>query len=392
MHIRNLRKKGHSLMPLAVSIRLCVLLLGVVISVAAQGVAAQQQAPSPKVSIAAAYSKEITDEAVFIAKGEAIDQVEIVARVSGFVEEVLVEDGATVEKGDVLFRIEPDTYSATVATKKADLAKAKANLDLAGIEYERKAELFARGSSPESERDIARANELGAEASVQAAEAAIRLAEIDLSYTQIHAPFSGRLGRVIVSEGELVSPSTPSLVTLVREAPIYVRFSLSEKQLANVLEAQDVSSAELVEGDNSPAVYATLPNGTKLKTPGKIVFIDNRISPTTGTIALLAEFENANKHIIDGAFLQVTIEALEPTLRLLVPQAAVQRDQRGDFVLVVNSQQMVEQRYIETGDTEGTAIIVTQGLQDGESVIVEGLQRVRPGVEVDSVLVGQQEG
>lgn len=353
---------------------------------------AQDNTPSPKVSIAAAYSEEITEEAVFIGKGEAIDQVDIVARVSGFVQEVLVQDGAPVEEGDLLFRIESDSYSATLDARKADLGKAQANLELAKIELGRKSELLSRGSAPESERDIARANELSAEASVKSAEAAIRQAELELSYTEIRAPFSGRIGRSTVSVGELVGPTTPSLVTLVREAPIYVRFSLSEKQLANILDLLENGAADLTESEVSPDVFVTLPNGTNLDEPGKIVFIDNRISPTTGTISLLAEFENTRQLIIDGAFLQVRIEALEPTLSLLVPQASLQRDQRGDFVLVVNAQQMVEQRYVETGKQVGTAIIITSGLQEGESVIVEGLQRVRPGVQVDAILSGQQEG
>jgi RND family efflux transporter MFP subunit len=122
------------------------------------------------------------------------------------------------------------------------------------------------------------------------------------------------------------------------------------------------------------------------------VFLDNRISATTGSISLLAEFQNEKQLILDGAFLTVRIEALEPTLHLLIPQASVQRDQRGDFVLVVNAQQMVEQRYVVLGKQVETAVIVSEGLQQGESVIVEGLQRVRPGVQVDAILTGQQEG
>ncbi|WP_424985700.1 efflux RND transporter periplasmic adaptor subunit [Microbulbifer sp. S227A] len=379
-------------MPLAPVFRSCFLTCLLALCLVGRPATAQEQNAAPKVSIAAAYTREIIDEATFIGEGEAIDQVDIVARVSGFVEAVLVEDGARVERNDILFRIESDSYSATLAARKADLAKAEADLELAGIEYRRKSELLTRGSAPESERDIARANELGAEAAVQAAQAAIRQAELELGYTEIRAPFSGRLGRMSVSEGELISPSTPSLVTLVREAPIYVRFSLSEKQLANVLQELEIGAGELTSAEGSPAVHATLPNGTTLQEPGKVVFVDNRISPTTGTIAMLARFENASKQIIDGAFLQVRIEAPAPTLRLLVPQAALQRDQRGDFVLVVNAQQMVEQRYIETGDQVGTEIVVNDGLQEGESVIVEGLQRVRPGVRVDAILAGQQEG
>ncbi|MBK0329259.1 efflux RND transporter periplasmic adaptor subunit [Rhodobacteraceae bacterium F11138] len=366
--------------------------LGLVAAIMVSPVAAQEEAVAPKVSIAAAYTEEITDEAVMIAKGEAINEVDIVARVSGFVEEILVEDGAEVSEGDLLFRIERDNYEATLEARRADLGQAEANLELARIELSRKAKLLERGSAPEAERDIARANELSAEASVKSAKSAIRQAELELSYTEIRAPFDGRIGRASVSVGELVGPGTPPLVSLVRQSPIYVRFSMSEKQLTDVMEALDTTMSELTGSEKSPDVFAILPNGSELDEPGRIVFLDNRISPTTGTIALLAKFQNTRQLILDGAFLHVRITALEPTLSLLVPQASVQRDQRGDFVLVVNAQQMVEQRYIQTGKPIGTAITVTEGLQEGESVIVEGLQRVRPGVQVDAILSGQQEG
>lgn len=351
---------------------------------------AQQASPTPpKVGIAAAYSDEITEEATFIGRGEAIDKVSLIARVSGFVEDIAVENGATVTKGDLLFRIEPDAYEAALEARRADLARAEANLQLRSVELQRKEELFRRQSVPESERDVARANELVAEAEVRAAQAAIRQAELDLSYAEIRAPFTGRLGRIETSVGDLVGPSTPPLATLVREAPIYVAFSLSEKQLITVLERLGKTIDELDERDNSPDVFIELPNGTELDETGEIVFAENRINPDTGAIVLRALFENAQKLIVDGSFLTVRIEAPEAVTKVMVPQAAIQRDQRGDFVLVVNETQMVEQRYIQTGPQIGPATVVESGLREGEAVIIEGLQRVRPGVAVDAVLSGQ---
>ncbi|MEM8631365.1 MAG: efflux RND transporter periplasmic adaptor subunit [Pseudomonadota bacterium] len=350
---------------------------------------AQEGAQPPKVSIAAAYTENITDAASFIGRGEAIDRVDLVARVSGFVQDVPVSDGARVEAGDLLYRIEPDAYEAALDARNADLARAEANLQLAGIELARKTELLARGAAPESEVDIARANELVAEAEVKAANAAIRNAELDLSYTDVVAPFEGRIGRVNASVGELVGPSTEALATIIREAPIYVRFSISERGLVDVAQEYDTTAADLPSAPVSPDVFVTLSNGTDLDETGKIVFIDNAVDTATGTISLLAEFANEDALLTDGAFVSVRIEALEPTQQTLIPQAALQRDQRGDFVLIVTSDSLVEQRYVTLGDQVGTAVIVLDGIRPGESVIVEGLQRVRPGVEVDAVLAGQ---
>ncbi|MEL6205887.1 MAG: efflux RND transporter periplasmic adaptor subunit [Pseudomonadota bacterium] len=352
-------------------------------------VAQQNGATPPKVTIAGAYTQDIVEEARFVGRGEAAAQTDLIARVTGFLEDIDVADGAHVDVGQPMFRIERDSYEATLAAREADLQQAEANRDLAEIELDRAAQLVERNATPQSELDVAQANAAVAEAQVAAADAALRQAELDLSYTQIDAPFDGRVGRIAVSSGALVGPTTGALATVVQQSPIFVTFSLSEPQLVQVLEQLETDVEGLTRNNLSPDVFVELPGGTVLEEKGRIAFLDNQIDPTTGTISVRAEFENARGLILDGAFVNVLIEALEPTTSILIPQSAVQRDQRGDFVLVVSSEGLVEQRYITLGRQIETAVVVEDGMREGESVIVEGLQRVRPGVAVDAVLAGQ---
>lgn len=345
----------------------------------------------PKVSVAAASTEDILDDATFIGRAEAVDKVDLVARVTGFIREISVPDGAAVTEGQMLFQIEKEQYESTLAARNADLAKAEADLALAQVEYDRKSTLVAKQAVAQSELDVARANRQVAEAQIKAAEAAIAQAQLDLSYTQITAPFAGTLGRIQRSEGDLVGPNSGSLATLVSNSPIYVTFSLGERQFTTFQQRAAASGEAADKPPTDLPVTVVLPNGTELEETGTLAFVDNRIDPATGTMAVRAQFENKQGFLVDGAFLTVRIAAREATPRLVIPQAAVQRDQRGDFVLVVNAQQTVEQRYIETGGNYETSVIVLDGLQEGEAVIVEGLQRVRPGVPVQAILSGTEE-
>lgn len=371
--------------------RLCVFAQAALVAALLAGTTASQaqEAQAPKVSVMEAVMKPVRASETFIGRGEAIDKVDLVARVKGYLEEVLVKDGAVVAKGDLLFRIESSSYEAALETARAERAKAEANLELAGLDLARKQELFERGSVPEAERDTSRANELVAEASLRAAEASVKQAELNLSYTDIQAPFSGRVGRIAVSLGEVIEPGGKSLVNLVREAPVYVSFSLNEKQFVDILQEIEDKSSEPNTDDSLPDVFVMLSNGVELSEKGVIAFVDNRVDTTTGSVAIRAKFENENGLILDGSFLTVGLKAQETENRIIISQAAIQRDQQGPFVLVVDDTQLVSQRYIVTGDVLGTGIIVLEGLAKGEQVVVEGLQRIRPGVQVNPVLADQ---
>lgn len=367
--------------------------LGLVLALSLPSLAiAQEDAAPPKVTIAAAITKKINQNAEFIGRGEAINKIDLVARVSGFLDKIAVKDGSDVKKGDLLFEIESAGYTATLNARKADLKRAEADLELAKIELSRKQTLFERQAGTEEDRDNALANEKIAEAAIESAKAAIELAELDVSYTKIHAPFDGHVGRINQSVGDIVSTSSANpITTLVQQAPIYVSFSITEKQLVDI--RTQIGTTDLAVGAvlQTLGVYVGLPNGKTLDEKGTIVFVDNRIDPTTGSIGLRAEFANEKGLLFDGAFVSVTVETSEAVDKLLIPLASVQRDQQGAFVLLVNQQQMVEQRYVTLGEQIETSVVVEDGLQVGDSVIVEGLQRVRPGVPVDPVLAASPE-
>lgn len=353
--------------------------------------AASSQVPS--VQVAGVAQRDVLDSAEFIGRVEPIDEVDLTARVEGFLERRDVEDGSFVEKGSELFLIEPAPYEAEAAQAQAEVAQARADLALAQVELKRAEELLARDTIPQAQYDTALAQRDAAQARVQAAEAGQRRADLRLGYTKITAPFEGRIGRIAASEGAVVGPGTGLLANLTRVSPIYVAFALGEGEFFAILEKSGIEDLRgNVDPEASPAVTVELPNGVAYPESGTIVFVDNRVDPATGTIGLKARFDNARGLLWPGTFVSVEVGGEEAEVRLVVPQAAVQRDQRGPFVLTVGDDGLVEQRYVELGRQVESDFVVLGGVQEGESVIVEGLQRVRPGVPVEAVTAGAQEG
>jgi len=339
----------------------------------------------PTVSVVGVASKDIVRTAEFIGSVEAVDDVDLIARVEGFLEETLVEDGASVAAGDVLFRIEPENFAAAKARAVADLEQSEANLALAEIEIERDTKLLASATIAQSRYDATKATRDAQAAIVEAKRADLRQAELNLTYTEIAALFDGRIGKTHFSVGDVVGPASGPLASLVRVSPVYVGFSLSEGDFLSAVERTGGDISEALNPENSPPIRLRLPNGELFDETGWLVFVDNRVDPATGTIALRAQFDNARGFLVPGIFVNVEIESKKASAKLLVPQAAVQRDQKGSFVLVVGADGLVEQRHITTGQQVETDFVVEDGLQEGESVIVEGLQRVRPGVPVKAI-------
>ncbi|WP_209017076.1 efflux RND transporter periplasmic adaptor subunit [Roseibium aggregatum] len=345
-------------------------------------------APPPSVTVAKVTSESVRQSAQFVGQIAAVDQVDLVARVSGFLEKKAVPDGSQVKKDALLFTIEKAQYEAELSKAKADLASAKANAGLQSANERRDRDLLDKGHISQANYDATLAQKQQAEASVQAAESSLQQAELNLSYTDISAPFPGQIGKTTYSVGEVVGPSTDPLAKLIRLSPVYVNFSVSESQYLNAVKTHGINPAD-ISPDESPDISLILPNGTPYDEKGKIVYIDNQVDATTGTISFRGQFDNKDIRLLAGTYVTVVLEAPESETALLVPQAAIQRDQQGAFALAISADKKVEQKYVELGQQIETNFVVTKGLKEGDEVIVEGLQKVRPGVEVDPVLASK---
>lgn len=349
------------------------------------------KAPPPTVTVAKVESQDVRQSARFVGQIGAVDQVDLIARVSGFLEKKVVPDGSVVKKGDLLFTIEKAQYEAALNKAKADVASAKADAALKAANEKRDRDLRDKGHLSEAAYEATLAEKEQAEASVQAADAALQQAQLDLSYTDISAPFPGQMGKTTYSVGEVVGPSTDPLAQLIRLAPVYVNFSVSEAQYLNAVKTHGLNPAD-ISPDKSPDISLILPNGATYDEKGKIVYIDNRVDPSTGTISFRGQFANTDVRLLEGTYVTVVLEAPKSETALVVPQAAIQRDQQGSFALAVGDDKKVDQKYVELGQQIETTFVVTKGLDEGEEVIVEGLQKVRPGVEVTPVLASKQAG
>jgi len=337
--------------------------------------AAQSSSPPPAVGVTPVVSRNVTATGDFVGRVVAIDKVDIVARVAGFIQERNFTEGQQVKTGDLLFRIEPDTYKAAVDQQSASLAKAKATEVNANLQLRRGEELVHNQNIPQSTVDQRAADEQGAQADVLQAQALLEQAKINLGYTEIRSPIAGRIGLANFTLGNLVSPSSGALATIVSEDPIYVIFQASE---ADIIEYKHAIAAS---ADKNPhlTIHIKLPDGTIYQHPGRTNFLDVQVQAETDTVQVRAQLPNPEGMLIPGGIVDVIVDRGAPQASLVVPQSAVQLDQAGRYVMVVGPDKKVEQRRITTGVEQGRDLVVTQGLTQGELVIVEGIQKVHPG-------------
>jgi len=343
---------------------------------------AQQGAPPPAVLVQPAELKPIADQAEFIGRAAAVDKVELRARVKGFLGPRKFNDGDEVKEGQLLFTIEPEPYQAAVDQKVAQRDAAKAALTNAQLQLTRAEELLRSKTGTQATYDQRLSEQLQAKAQLEDAAAQLRDAEIQLSYTQIKSPIAGRIGRAAVSPGNIVGPDSGVLATVVSENPIRVLFSITQRELLDA--RRDTTSGDAL------VVRLRLADGNLYKAKGKLDFIDVTADAKTDGQMVRAVFDNKEGLLTDGQTVRVIVEGEKAPTVVAVPQAAVALDQTGSYLFVVNDKNVAEQRRVKTGVSRDGQIAIAEGLKAGEKVIIQGQQRVRPGMTVNPTIAPPQ--
>ncbi|PCH95566.1 MAG: efflux transporter periplasmic adaptor subunit [Gammaproteobacteria bacterium] len=343
----------------------------------------KKQAPPPAVSVYKVSVEQVGQHREFVARTQAFKEANLRARVEGELIERHFKEGAMVEKGQLLLKIDPANYEALLAQAKADLASKRSGEENARRNLKRAKDLIGDGYISQSDFDRLTTEESQAKASVKSAQAALKRAELDVSYTTILAPFTGRIGKVNYNVGNIVGPTSDALATLTVTDPIYVSFQVEEELYLNYLQQQGSSpNADNIKFDLS----LRLPNDTVYPEQGQFDFAGTKIEQGMGTVELRALFANTKGIILPGLFVTLISESQQKETMAMVPQSAVQANQQGKFVLVVDEKNTVKQRHVVLGRRINAMWVVKEGLATDEQVVIEGLQKVRSGVTVKPVV------
>jgi RND family efflux transporter MFP subunit len=315
----------------------------------------------------------------YIASVEPVQQVMVRSEVSGYIDAVNFTEGATVKEGDLLFSIDRKRYDAQLKVRQADVASAQAELTRATKYLQRMIEAGARSIS-QNELDIAESNATKAEAALKQAEANLNLAQIDLDYSQVRAPISGRIGQANLTKGNYVTPGTEALAQIVQIDPIRVVFSMTDRAYLGLRQQEIAGNAQ---GLNA---HIRLPDGTLLDTVGQKDFDSNRMNKETGTIAIRYLFDNKDGLLVAGGYVNILVGAQERPTGLRIPQRAILAGAEGNYVLTVTAEGTVAPAPVKLGKTIDTDMVILSGLKAGDKVIVDGLQKARPGATVNATI------
>jgi len=349
------------------------------------GPAVAQPAPGgpPAVGVVRAERQQITQTDEFIGRIQAVGRVALVARVTAFLVKRLFVEGSEVKKDDLLYLLEQPPFQAQVDANKATVEQLEAQHRNAEQALERAQALLKTQAGTQSTLDSALAAERALAAQIAGARAQLRQSEINLGYTEIRAPIDGKISSTAVTEGNVVSPTTGTLATLVSQDPMYVIFSISQR---TGIDLRDRYAAR--GGFSAVVIKLRLADGRIYGEDGKADYVSPTVAENTDTITVRGVIPNTKvgmlRQLTDGEFVTVLLEGVQPIFVLAIPRAAVLSDQQGDYVYVVDTQNKADIRRIQLGQSTPTTAVVTDGLKEGELVISEGLQRVRPGEAVSA--------
>jgi membrane fusion protein (multidrug efflux system) len=329
----------------------------------------------PSVGVHKVSLRGVNQSFEFVGRIKATDKVELRARIEGFLEKVAFLEGQDVKNGDLLYQIEKVQVQALVDQAKANLVVATAVATNARLEHGRNVELLKRQFSPQSVVDQNKAALDAADGRILQMKAALAQAEVNLGYTDIRSPINGRIGRTDYTVGNLVNPQSGVLATIVSQDPIYVLFPVSVRDLETIREARRREGGSMVKID----IQIRLSNGRYYPRSGVWNFTDPQVNQQTDALIMRAVVPNPDGQLIDGQFVTAVIRERKEKQRVAIPQATLQVDQSGYYVLVVDDQHKVELRRVQTGPNLDTEVVITSGLREGEKVIADGVQKVRPG-------------
>jgi multidrug efflux system membrane fusion protein len=354
------------------------------LAVAACGKKAPPPPPPPGVTVAEAKDQEINEWDEFTGRIEAVDAVQIRPRVSGYIERVAFAEGKEVKKGDVLFVIDPRPYEAELARAAADLQRARTRAALAGKEVERAERLVAVQAISREEFDTRTSAEAESKASIASAEAAVATARLNMEWTRVRSPISGRVSRAEITEGNLVQAGPPDatlLTTVVSLDPVYVYFEGDEQTYLRYGEMARRGARPSSRDIRNP-IQLGLANEQGFPHTGYVDFVDNQLNPETGTIRARGVFTNKDRVFTPGLFARLKLVGSARYRAVLVLDRAIGTDQDKKFVLALKPDSTVEYRPVQVGRLVDGMRIVTSGLKGGERIVINGLQRVRPGMKV----------
>ena len=327
---------------------------------------------------------EVADYQDFTGRLDGLMTVDVRARVSGFIMKALFKEGDMVKENDLLFQIDPRPYQAALNQAEANLKLAAADRNLQARNSQRAHKMNQSNSISREEYETTVATEEKARASVGAMEAARDLAQLNLDYTRVIAPLSGRISRRSVDPGNLITADTTTLTTIVSDAQLYAYFDVDERTYLDLLESTKGEQQSWLTGLQFPVLMSLANEGSKFEHVGKVNFIDNRVNSTSGTIRMRGVFDNPEGILKSGLFVRIRLPIGKPYQTLVLAAEALQSDQGRPYVYIVNDKNEVEYRGVAVGQELHGLRVIKKGLAEGERVIVSGMQRVRPGAQVEA--------